>query len=143
MPKKIEIKCYGPIAVSKTAKCPWEDVYMYWTQKPGRKKKRMWVVLDTKVNMEKDLESYKKLQEEGDADFSEEISEFEKELKILETTDIMVGTVEDDYAELFTNNDFIDRNEAEKMMFKFLRYLGINNELKFKWRRQNFIITPV
>ena len=44
MPKKIEIKCYGPIAVDKEAECLWEDVYMYWTQKPGRKKKRVWAV---------------------------------------------------------------------------------------------------
>lgn len=142
MPKKIELNCYGPIAVDKTAECLWEDVYMYWTQKPGRKKKRVWAVLDAKVNIKKDIDGYKRMNEDGVVDVSEEIDEMEEILKEVEKGEIFVRIEDDDYVDIYTPKDFINREEAEKMMTEYLRKIGMNNELRFKWRRTNFIIMP-
>jgi len=55
MPKEIKVTCWGSIALSDKYKSYWEDVWLTWKGKPGRKKYYSILRLSSKTECESKL----------------------------------------------------------------------------------------
>jgi len=140
--KKITVDCHGPIAVSKKYQSPWEDVWLSWTGKPGRKKYYLAPCLISKPYAESEHEwNLKYSKEHPDPFWEEELKQYVIILKTLESNEIYIEDINDDISSIYTQKDFIDRNEAEKMIAFFMKLHGFN-AIRCKWNRPKFIAIP-
>lgn len=145
---KVNVTCTGPIAVSRKYSCIWEDVYINWNVKPGRKnKKYLAPTLMSRTDVERDLEiETKELKEAKDEDivFIETEIEYNKEiLQELDKGNIFIQKdMDDTVPDVVTPKEYIDRDEAERMLTKLLEEWFDLKNIKFKWKRPNFVVTP-
>lgn len=143
MPKKITVKCHGPIALSKKHSSPREYVWLSWTDKPGRKKYYLAPCLVGKSALESDLKISHELKEKYKDDFyDDEISQYESALYWLSHGDILIDKLESYFTDIYTNKETIDRQEAEKMIAKLMKFYGYNN-IVCKWKRPKIVVIPL
>ena len=55
MSKEIKVNCRGQISISSKYESPWEDVWLSWKGKPGRKKYYSILRLSSKTECESKL----------------------------------------------------------------------------------------
>lgn len=160
------ILCFAdyPFAQYPEAKVPWDDVYLRWKGKPGRRVYRASPCLQCDAEVKMDLKIHEDIRnredegpiveyikgyvpkrttkEERQSWYRDEDAIYERVLKDLETSD---------YAEsgagaglnLYTKAAGINKREAERMLAWWLNKThGIRNP-KFVWIRPKFIITPM
>ena len=143
MPKKIVCKCHEPIGISKKYKQPWSDVYISWTDKPGRKKYRLAPCLVSKPFAEADLKTNLEIQEKYKSlDFQTDIDECRSAIDWLENFDICVHNPNNSFPNIYTSKDYIDRHEAEKMIAELMKFYGYQN-IKCKWKRVKLFVIPM
>lgn len=154
---KVNVTCTGPIALSRKYSCIWEDVYINWNIKPGRKnKKYLAPTLMSRTDIERDIELLKKEQKSVGKSYGSNINldevelceedeiEYNKEiLQELDKGNIFIQKdMDDSTPDVVTPKEYIDRDEAERMLTKLLEeWFGLKN-IKFKWKRPNFVIIP-
>ena len=136
---KVHVFCFGPIAVSRNAKSIWEDVWISWKIKPGRKNyKRIAPQLFSRTELTRDeipLDDY-------------EIAFNNKMLKRLETEDIVYD--EDDRVAgssiemptIITGKVNVTKDETERMLRRYFSKKGFDNPIYFKWYRPKIIVIP-
>jgi hypothetical protein len=146
MAKHIQIQCHEPMAIDKTYRQPWADVWLQFTAKPARKKYKLAPTLISRPALERDLEIDVACQKENpDLDYSAGIQRHRKILEYLTNGGdiyIDIESIEKDMPNIYTTREYIDRTEAERMLNVFLRSLGYNS-VQYKWIRPMIIITPV
>lgn len=130
MPKKIKVSCCGPIAFSKKHQSPWEDVWLSWTEKPGRKKCSIAHTLIGRADLERTLE----YDEDG-------TKELKTALVHAKNGCYFVAPFEN-MSNVYTPKEFIDREEAERMISKVMKEYGFKS-IVCKWLRQKLLIIPV
>jgi len=141
MPKQITVACHGPIAVSRKYRSPWEDVRLSWTGKPGRKKYHLVVSLFSKpsaVRYHRELTAH-----DGDGESDEQMHQSGLAIEAMDHGKrhlIMTGC--DNLPDVYSPEEFIDRAEAERMIADVMRANGYEN-IRCKWKRPKFIITPI
>jgi hypothetical protein len=142
-PKKITVACTGPIAVSPKYESPWEDVWLSWKAKPGRKKYYLAPCLQGRIDAvqehEINLECKEKYPED---DWDKEIENSKAVLEAMSLGKIYVADPESDMPAIYTPKDFIDRAEAEKMIVHLMGLHGVKN-IKCVWKKPEFIIIPM
>ena len=139
MPKQIKVRCYGPITVDPDYPSLWEDVYLSWTQKPGRKRMEIAPCLVSKTDLISDLLTHKNMQEDGAADFSEDIERLEKALSTIENGHYYIYDKDNPLTDMCTPKEYIDKKEAEKMIRLIMIEYGYDN-VKLKWERPKMVI---
>jgi len=141
MPKKITVKCYGPIGINKTYQSSWEDVWLSWTDKPGRKKYYLAPCLCSKTDLKRDYQIELELKEDGILSF---LKQTEDALKFVNNNKIYVY-VHNDYKNIptiYSPKDFIDRAEAERMISEVMKLHGYDSII-CKWKRPKTVIIPM
>jgi len=141
--KKINVNCFGPIAVSKKYSSPWEDVWLSWTGKPGRKKYRLAPCLCGKLEAEQELELTLECKEKyPEIDWDEDIQKSELALMEISNGNIYVEDPKDKITNIYTPKDCIDREEAEKMIRILMESHGFDL-IRLKWNRPKLIVIPM
>ena len=130
--------CYGPIAFGPQYRSPWEDVWIRWKAKPGR---RLYYAAPTLICLAELLADLQRTRERHrKRPRPEDIAHDEAMLTALEVS----PHAADDYdpPNVYTRAIGINRSEAERMLAFWLgRRHGIKNP-KFEWRKTDFCITP-
>lgn len=142
--KLIKCICHEPIAVSKTARQSWSDVWVQYTGKPGRKKVSWGPTLVSKSDLEHEIQFQIELKNKYPFSFGgEELLELLDIEEKLKTQEVFISN-DWDYGTptIYTASDFIDRKEAEKMLTVMMRGLGFKN-VRFKWLRTKVIVRPI
>jgi len=145
MRKRVLCVCYGPIAVGKQYRSPWEDVWLRWKGKPGRKVYRASLTLECAAEVVVDLQMHASIRSESPEMrkdwYQEEDTEYRRVLQILEAQPY--AAIEWPSASVIvTNAKGLDRDEAERMMAWYLSgTYGIVNP-KFIWKRPKICVVP-
>lgn len=146
MKKKITIRCYGPVAVGKQYESPWEDVWIYWKGKPGKKKYCIALCLHSKTSLEKDHEINLELEKDHPGEWKDEIQQTEKALETINKGEYYIDDLKDDLGgeipNIYSPKEWLNREEAERMLSFILKLKGINNP-KFIWRKPKIIVIPM
>ena len=134
--KIIRCRCYGLISAHASAKAPWEDVWLRWKSKPGRRTYTKGTTLKTRAELLVDLRHGRELQtEDPDAESGlVYVAGLEKILTGLDENQYMIGP-EADPTYIYTRSPGIDRAEAERMLLFFLRNRYEIRFPQFKWNR--------
>lgn len=143
MPKKITVRCHGPIALNKKYHSPWEDVWLSWTDKPGRKKYYLAPTLCSKPTVVQDQEiNFECQKEHPDLDYKDDIIETAKALDSINQGEIYIDNTNSKIPNVSTPKDYINREEAERMIAEVMKLHGYESII-CKWRRPKFIIIPM
>ncbi|MBN1569114.1 MAG: hypothetical protein JXA73_14790 [Acidobacteria bacterium] len=144
MPKKIRVSCYGPIAVSRRYRSPWEDVFLSWTGKPGRRKYHLMLSLISRKVAERDhQEDTMSPVQSHDAKSSDLMRQSGPDIEAIALGKIhVIMNGSDNLPDVYTPKEYIDRAEAERMIAVVMRLHGFDS-IRCKWKRPKFIITPV
>lgn len=142
--KLIHCRCHEPIGLSKEAQQPWSDVWIRYTDKPGRKKVCYGPTLVSKGALKRDLDFEREFQAENPEYADEkEIREMEEVLRRLENEPVVIG---DDWQHgtptIYTANELIDRKTAEQMLSAMMAGLRFQS-VRFKWKRPKFVVRPM
>jgi hypothetical protein len=143
MPKKITVSCSGPIALSPKNQSPWEDVWLYWTGKPGRKRYCLGPWLCSKSHTEREYKSCLAFQADNhDLDYSEEIKQYGTALEAIRLGNIHIEDPNGKMPNIYTPAEFIDRVEAERLIAFLMKLHGFEN-IHCKWLKPKMVIIPV
>ena len=141
--KKITVDCHGPIAANKKNKSSWEDVWLTWTGKPGRKKYHLGPCLMSKTALERDHEDNLKCSRKyPEIDWTDDLYQSELALKKVTLGEIHIEDPDSSITNIYTQKECIDRKEAERMIKVLLKLHGFN-DVRFKWNRPKFIVIPM
>lgn len=168
--KRVLCSCHGPIAFGPHYKSPWEDVWLRWKGKPGRKVYRAAPTLVCHRELYVELEMHAEIRKGplhplsiGDIILpgTPEVPMEERESWYLRDDEVMrsmLAALErapyacdwQSYPErdkglstVYTKAAGIDRKEAERMLAYFLEVAyGVKN-VKFDWKKADFCIEPV
>lgn len=135
MPKKITVKCYGPIAVGREHRSSWEDVWLSWTGKPGRKKYYLGPTLVSRTALEQDHQINIKCR------FNDEIVRTSEVLKQVLAGNSWVDWSNPNIPTIYSPKEWIDRDEAERMIGELMLHHGFTS-IRCKWKRPKMIIIP-
>ena len=143
MPKEIKVKCYGPITLSSNYESPWEDVWLSWKGKPGRKKYYLGPCLSSKTDAESEHEINLECQEKHpDIEWDEEIEKSRETLEVINNGEIYIDDNHSTIPNVYSPKEFINRKEAERMIVKLLETRGVKN-IKCNWLKPKMIIVPI
>jgi len=126
---KVIVNCFGPIAFGQDYQSPWEDVWLQWTTKPGRRKIRWAPCLVSR--------SYANAAQEFDPDY------YSQPLQAVASGDIFIVDPKSETTEIFTPADYVDRAEAERMITTLVTAISGPQPVRFKWKRPKLFIQPV
>ena len=145
MAKLIKLYCGEPIGVDKAYRQPWSDVSVRFTTKPARKKHRFEPTLISRPSLERDIRLERQRLEKNTKLDSSELERLENILKLLKggaDFHIVAESIRDVVPVIYSNHDYIDRAEAEKMLRPYLKSLGFK-EVRYKWLRPRAIAYPL
>lgn len=138
--KHVIAVCHGPIAFGPHYKSPWEDVWLRWKGKPGRRRYYSAPTLICRAELVADLEWHHRLPKKGAQLQSSDTAHNEAMLQALERSPHVVDDW--DPPNVYTRAVGIDRAEAERMLAFLLECRhGVLNP-KFEWKKTDFCITP-
>jgi hypothetical protein len=132
--KTIRCRCFGPMAANPNDQCPWDDVWLRWTSKPGRRKVRVGTTLVSRRELQAD---YRRAECPPDVPPDPEpacVAEWRRVLAALDREHRVVGATADP-TYIYTNSAGIDRTEAERMLALFLRERHGIEAPRFRWDR--------
>jgi hypothetical protein len=142
------IQCFAdfPFAQYPDAKVPWDDVYLRWKGKPGRRVYRAAPCLECEAELKMDLKIHEDIRQryngEHDDWYRKEDADYQRVLAELAVADY-AASGEGAGLCIYTKSHGIDKHEAERMLAWWLnRTHGIRNP-KFVWNRPKFIVTPM
>ena len=128
--KIINVKCYGPIAAGPHYESPWEDVWLQWKGKPGRRK---YSADPTLVGLHEALNDLKVAPAKDKPDQREVLKQLKRQPYVVEITNL---------THVYTRAEQFNRAEAERMLAYYLKERhGIANP-KFRWRKSTFRLMP-
>jgi len=138
--KHVVTTCHGPIAFGPRYKSPWEDVWLQWKGKPGRRRYYSSPTLVCRAELVVDLERNRELLTQQGEMYATDVAHDEAMLDALERAP---NAVDDwDPPNVYTRAVGIDRAEAERMLaFLLERRYGVLNP-KFDWKRPDVCISP-
>ena len=136
--KRILAICYGPIAFGPHYRSPWEDVWIRWKAKPGR---RLYYVAPTLICRAELLADLKRTRERHRK--RPRLQDITHDEAMLAALDVSPHAADDyDPPNVYTRATGINRAEAERMLaFLLERQYGIKHP-KFEWKKTDFCITP-
>jgi hypothetical protein len=143
MRKHVRCFCHGAIAVDPSYLSPWEDVWLRWKGKPGRKVYHASPCLMCAAELVQDISLHAKIrEEENEPDwYRREDAASQTMLTGLETQEL-VAHGEGAGLDIVTKAKGFDRKHAERMLAWWLEQEhGIKNP-KFIWDRPEFVIQP-
>ncbi len=129
--KRVLVRCFGPIVFYKSHKSLWEDVYLKWKGKPGRKVYQTGPTLIGKINLMSDLSLY-----QSDIEFKDDEIRLLEALKGINISEYFID--KDD--NIYSRSDKIDRFEAEKMLLYYFKSKFNVTNVKFKWMKPKFFV---
>jgi hypothetical protein len=145
MPKLIKLYSGEPIGQDKTYRQPWSDVSVSFTGKPARKKYRFEPTLISRPSLERDIMIERHdLTTHPESDRSK-LEHLENVLQLLQSGSefhIVADGVDDPVPVIYSNSDYIDRSEAEKLLRHYLKTLGFD-AVRYKWSRPGAIAYPI
>lgn len=166
---KKHIRCFAdfPFGQYPKAKVPWDDVYLRWKGKPGRKRYYSGPCLECQAELVADLKMHEEIRNRPDDEVYKEMPEvlrprrtttweerqtwyrdedatYARVLTELQTQEFAhYGDDERGALTIVTKANGIDKREAERMIAWYLEKVrGIRNP-KFCWKRPKFIIQPM
>lgn len=133
--------CYGPIAFGPRYKSPWEDVWLRWKGKPGRRCYYSAPTLVCRAELVADLARHRERRKKRPKSNPTDIAYDEAILQALEDSPYAVDDW--DPPNVYTCAIGLDRAEAERMLAFLLEHrYGVMNP-KFKWKKKtDFCIMP-
>ena len=136
--KRIVAVCYGPIAFGPQYRSPWEDVWIRWKAKPGRRLYYAAPTLICRAELLADLKWTRERQRKRP-----QLADITHDEAMLAALEVSPYAADDcDPPNVYTRANGISRAEAERMLaFLLERRHGIRNP-KFHWRKTGFCITP-
>ena len=143
MPKEIKVTCWGSIALSDKYKSYWEDVWLTWKGKPGRKKYYSILRLSSKTECESKLKIKLEYQKKYHyLDYINEIDVCEKILTSINDGQIYIDCIHSNIPKVHSPKEFIDRKEAEVMIGVVLKEMYDIKNIKCNWLKSNIVIIP-
>ena len=144
MAKKLLIVCFGTLALNKKLQTSWEDLFVLWTGKPGRKKYEVSMCLQSKPATEDEHKSNLELSaEHPEQDWTKDINQSTLALEAVTSGRIYVDLDRtDNYAYAYSPKDRIDRAEAERMIAETMKLYGFES-IRCKWKKPKFVIQSV
>lgn len=112
--KRVIAICYGPIAFGPHYKSPWEDVWLRWKGKPGRRCYHSAPTLIWRAELLADVKRHRERQKKRPKWYADDIAHDEAMLYVLEDSPYAV----DDWnpPNVYTRAIGMDRAEAERML---------------------------
>jgi hypothetical protein len=165
MRKRVQCFADFPFAQYPNARVPWDDVYLRWKGKPGRRVYRGAPCLECEAEVHADLKIHEDIRNREDDEelnaldpifrpartttkaerqtwYRDEDATYQQVLKDLETQEFACHG-EGAGLHIYTKAQGINKREAERMLAWWLeRTHGIRNP-KFVWNRPKFWVTPV
>lgn len=148
--KRVRVFGHGVLHAGPQYKTAWEDVWLWWKGKPGRRTYRLGPCVSSKADILGQIDSSREfIAKFPDTPhmktFVEEIQEGEEILRQLEASPD--GLWEDGRVgipNVYTTKMWLDRAEVNRMLTWLLaRRYGITNPPKFVWEPCDFIIQGV
>lgn len=144
MPKQKRVICrsHGAIAAGPQYHTHWEDVWLTWKGKPGRRIYRAAPMIATRADLEAELWIDRDVQKKHpEHDYSDDIRLAEELLSKLDAAPFARDNW--DCPNVYTNAEAIDRAEAERMLAWFLEDAhGVRNP-KFAWKKPEVIVQGI
>lgn len=138
--KHVIAVCHGPIAFGPHYKSPWEDVWLRWKGKPGRRRYCSAPTLICRAELVADLERHRERRKSRAKSCAADLAHDEAILHALEASPYVVDDW--DPPNVYTRAVGLDRAEAERMLaFLLERRYGVMSP-KFEWKKTDFCITP-
>lgn len=141
--KHIQVFCHGNLGVSQTAKSPWEDCWLRWKGKPGRKVYHASPCLMSVAEVHHDLQMHAEIRAthnepewylDEDADGRALLDMLQVEPYACRGTGARLMIV--------TPANGFDRAEAERMMSWWLDWEHHIRNVKFVWNKPEIIVQP-
>lgn len=149
--KRIRLACHGVLSAGPQYKTPWEDIWMQWKGKPGRRTYYAAPMLGCAAELRGDIEiSMEAAIRHPDlkANFEQDIAVDMALLKDLETQEFTddsrfyPGHDRPALANVYVEADGIDRALATRMLeFYLAKYYQVRNP-KLKWPKKDFVVLP-
>lgn len=145
--KRVQIRCNFPLGRFRhhDIRLPWEDMYLRWKGKPGRKTHYACPMLGCAAELPVELVMHEKIRgvrEDRQDWYREDDENIKNVLRDLVTREYAM-TGEGAGLCIYTKAKGIDAREAERMLAWYLETAhGVRNP-KFIWKRSKFIVTPM
>lgn len=152
--KTVRVYCHGPIAVSRDAKVGWEDVWLSWSGKPGRKKYRAAPTLMGERDLRGDIEMEESLLADpryAGEPWLDEISAWLSKLKAARAAlnegrgYVFLNAADKNSANhsVYVSGEWLDRARAEDAMRAYLATVHGLKAVRFQWDRPKHVVYPV
>jgi len=132
----ITLECHEPIGRDELARQPWSDVRISFVREPGGETCEFEPTLVSRPRLERDLRFEREHQLENPArDRSATIALLEKIIELFDSGarfHVDTKSPEDRIPEIYTNHEYIDQEEAERMLVHFLKTHGLT-DVAFQW----------
>lgn len=140
--KRIICRSHSVLAAGPHYQTYWDDVWLRWKGKPGRRTYYEAPMLASRAHLEGELSTDKAMQQKSPKhDWAIDIVYSEKMLAMLDAAPYV--REEGPCPNVYTNAEYIDRAEAERMLRWFLHEThGITNP-KFIWKKSDLIVHNV
>lgn len=139
MPKKILVRCHSPLAVDRKCDVEWSDVWLSWTDKPGRKKYYLAPCLCSKSSLDLDIEVQNKCTADyPDLDWRDETEMLAKASEAVGAGRIYIEDSPNGTPTIYSPMEYINRDEAERMIAEVMKLHGYN-DIVCKWKRTKIV----
>jgi len=142
----VHIKNFEPISNSSTYEQFWSDVWLTYTVKPGRTKKRLAPSLATLTALARDLELDEDTQKEHpELNFDQDVERAKQIIQELTSAPFAIRQSTDPkFPEIYTAAQTLNRRHVEAMLSFYFTHIGLH-DVKFKWKRTkpSEIVIPV
>lgn len=138
--KEVIINCYEPIVIDNNYQQLWSDIYIKYKAKPGRRTYYKAPTLISKVCLEEDIASC------SNNTINMRMLEYLKNVKTLLDWGVSFvvqnsSWVEKNRPHIYTNKEYIDKYEANRLIIEYMKFLGFRN-IKLKWKHPEIIFEP-
>lgn len=134
--KRIICRGHGPLNAGPHYRTVWDDVWLSWKGKPGRRTYRAAPCLMTEVDLDQEIVSTQELiLKYPDIDWADELHRL-LTIKSALAVSPYVTDMHGRFPDTWTRAEYIDRAEAERMLRHMLacRY-HVTGPVKFIWRK--------
>ncbi len=121
----------------------WDDVQLYWTAKPHRRKEARMICLLGRTAIESDLRLSLQCQKDHpEMDWADDIAHEQELLAEMEAKGIVIRLHTDQFDKVYLNKAWLTKNDADLMLREYAQVIGFP-KARIKWQRSKCYAIPM